>query len=33
LTYLNWAFVVDPSSAGGPTACIGDLTINDVRFY
>jgi hypothetical protein len=33
LTDLKWVFFVDPSSPGGPTACVGDLTIDDVRFY
>ncbi|MEP6653385.1 MAG: hypothetical protein ABJA82_08510 [Myxococcales bacterium] len=33
LTFINWVFKVDPPSAGGPTACVADLTIDDVRFY
>lgn len=33
ITGLGWAFIVDPSSAGGPSACVVDLTIDDVRFY
>jgi hypothetical protein len=33
LTYLGWAFHVDPYTAGGPTACQGDLTISGLKFY
>ncbi len=33
LTFIDWAFHVDPSASGGPTACVADLTIDDVRFY
>jgi hypothetical protein len=33
LVILVWVFRLDPYSAGGPTACVADLTIDDVRFY
>jgi hypothetical protein len=33
ITWLDWVFAVDPYTAGGPTACKGDLIIADVRFY
>jgi hypothetical protein len=33
LTWLDWVFVVNPYIGGGPTACKGDLTIKDVKFY
>jgi hypothetical protein len=33
LTDLKWIFFVDPSTPGGPSSCVGDVTIDDVRFY
>jgi hypothetical protein len=33
LTWLDWVFKLDPQTAGGPTSCTADLTIDDVRFY
>ena len=33
LTWIYWAFHVDPYSPGGPTSCVGDLVIDDVAFY
>lgn len=33
VTGLGWAFIVDPSTAGGTPSCVADLTIADVRFY
>ncbi|HEX7505812.1 MAG TPA: hypothetical protein VF550_03510, partial [Polyangia bacterium] len=33
LTRMAWAFIVDPSSAGGPSSCTADVVIDDVAFY
>jgi hypothetical protein len=30
---MDRAFIVDPSSAGGPTTCTADVVIDDVGFY
>lgn len=33
LTWIDWVFVVDPAAAGGPTSCVADVIVDDVRFY
>jgi hypothetical protein len=33
LIFVLWQFNVDPVTAGGESACIADLTIDDVMFY
>jgi hypothetical protein len=33
LTWIDWVFLVDASTADGPTSCTADVVIDDVRFY
>jgi hypothetical protein len=33
ITGVGWVFFVGPSTDGGATSCVADLTIDDVRFY
>ena len=33
LTGVQWQFTIPPAGDGGPAACIGDVTITDVKFY
>ena len=33
LTGVGWVFFVAPSTDGGATSCVADLTIDDIKFY